>query len=96
MMTASNALRVVQVALIAASFIAWGNWSIAFFQFMREGSAKADVTHPVELDQHGSIAYISVHQSHVLTEWQVIAASAFITAALLDLYRRKRYPNSEG
>lgn len=93
MVTLDKVIRAVQVVLLAVSFMSWGNSMIAFGQFMREGSTKADVTHQIELNQHGSIAYITVHQSHVLTLWEVIAVSSFVVAALLDLHRRKRYPD---
>lgn len=95
MVTLDKVIRAVQVVLLAVSLMSWGNRMIAFDQFMREGSTKADVTHQIELTQHGSIAYITVHQSHVLTVWSAIAASSFVVAVLLDLYRRKRYPDSK-
>jgi hypothetical protein len=96
MVNLDKVIRTVQVVLLAVSFMSWGNRMIVFGQFMREGTTKADVTHQIELNQHGSVVYITVHQSNVLTLWAVIAASSFVVAVLLGLYRRKRYPDSKG
>lgn len=85
-------LRITQIALLATSFISWGNRMIAFSEFMRNGSIKADSVHSIELNQHGSIVYITEHQSHVLTMLTFIAFLSFITALLVDLYRRKKFP----
>ncbi|TAM32066.1 MAG: hypothetical protein EPN68_02960 [Rhodanobacter sp.] len=92
-MNLDKLIRAAQIVLLAVSLMSWGNRMIAFDEFMREGTTKADVTHQIELNQHGSIAYITAHQSHVLTAWAVIAASSFVAAALIDLYRRKHRPD---
>jgi len=85
-------LRLLQLFLAIASLLLWGEHSIAFDDFMNEGTRISDVTHGVELDQHGSIAYITLHQSHVLTGLTIAAASCFVVAALVGKYVGKHFP----
>lgn len=89
---ARRLLRLLQFFLAIASLLLWGSHSIAFDDFMCEGRRSIDATHQVELDQHGSIAYITLHQSHVLTGLTIAAASCFVVAALLEKLVEKRFP----
>jgi hypothetical protein len=91
-MNSKVALKFLQFLLAIAALMFWGSYGIARSTFMREGSRVSDALHAIELDQHGSIAYITKHQSHVLSSLVACSIACFVVAAGIDLYRRGRLP----
>lgn len=74
-----------------ASLISWGNYAIARSNFMSSGSPVKDALHAVELDQHGSISYITNLQSHVLSFWIACSMGCFLVTAAIGARGRLRY-----
>jgi len=85
-------LKFLQFVLAIAALMFWGSHGIAYSTFMREGSRTSDALHVIELDQHGSIAFITRHQSHVLSSLLACSVGCFLVAAVIDLYRRGCLP----
>ena len=91
-MTLKLVLKASQFVLAIASLMSWGSFIIARDNFMRTGSSVSDALHTIKENEHGSIAYITSHQSHVLSLWVSCSIGCFVVAAVIDLYRRGRLP----
>ena len=85
-------LKAFQFVLAIASLVLWGSYGIARDNFMHEGNRVSDALHSIELDQHGSVVFITSHQSHVLSFLVACSIGCFLVAAVIDLYRRGRLP----
>lgn len=82
-----------QFALGCSALLLWFCHGHYYRVYVVKGSNVASSMYPVEVHEHGSIVYISAHQSHVLMALAVGAISSFVLGALVDLYRRKRCPD---
>jgi len=82
-----------QFALGCSALLLWFCHGHYYRAYVTKGSYVASLMYPVEINEHGSIVYISAHQSHVLTVLALGAVSSFVLGALVDLYRRKRFPD---
>jgi hypothetical protein len=86
----ATVLKLIQLVSAIASLISWGNYAIARASFMRDGRRVSDSLHAIELDQHGSISYITKHQSHVLALWVACSIACFLVAAVIGARGRLR------
>lgn len=82
-----------QFALGCSALLLWFCHGHYYRVYVVKGSNVASSMYPVEIHEHGSTVYITAHQSHVLTALALGAVLSFILGALVDLYRRKRYPD---
>jgi hypothetical protein len=63
--------------------------------FTSNGSDKVTSTNTIEINDHGSLVYITSHQYHILTYLIYTSVFSFIIAVIIDLYQRKRFPSRE-
>jgi hypothetical protein len=92
MVTLRRLLLAAQFVLGCSALLLWFCHGHYYRAYVTKGSSVASSMYPVEIHEHGSTVYISTHQSHVLIMLASGAVSSFVFGALIDLYRRKRYP----
>lgn len=86
-------LLAVQLALICLALASWLLHFMFYESVVIKGAVAFSQENPVQVNDHGSIVYITLFQSHILTAMTLTAISSFVLGALVDLYRRKRCPD---
>lgn len=82
--------------ILILAMAASGYSKLHFYKtFTVNGSNAATPIDTVEINDHGSIVYITQKQSCTLTILTTLSISCFFAAILIDLYQRKHYPSQK-
>jgi len=95
MVTTSKVLTAIKWLLVSVWAITGYSRIHYYGVFTSNGSNKATLTNPIEINDHGSLVYVTLHQDHILTYLIYISVSSFIIAVIIDLYQRKRFSGRE-